>query len=313
MIKFHFSFRKILAAYYWAAYSLHHMFFLRPDKSLKNSKLVVIGSFRTGGAGKTPFCLWRAQELLKQGNTVAILCHKFAFDEIRMYKERLASFIQQGQAKVLGTGNRYETAHQLDSQGPKAAPNYILCDDGFEDSRLRPDVIYRLDWEVAPTDVNQLIPAGKFRSLWQDHKKDESRTIVLKCYGTNPDVLFQIESIANASGHMPEASLQQTGTDLSQQKGSSEYRQTIAICGIGDPERFLSDLKKAEYPPDKTIICPDHDKNFQEKVLAALKKYPSANIIITEKDSLRLSSDILENSQIFVARQSVSVTKKIMV
>lgn len=287
------KFRKIIAAYYWAAYSLHHKFFLKPGKPLKNAKLVVVGSFRTGGAGKTPFTLWLANDLLAQGKTVAILCHKYAFDEVRMYKHALAKFIEQGSAQVIATDNRYKSAHQLDRRS-KSVPNSILCDDGFEDSRLRPDVIFRLDWEKAPTEIDQLIPAGIFRSLRQDHLKDEPRTCALKCFGTAPDVLFRIKSITNAAGDYP------------------GYRQSIAVCGLGDPKRFIRDLEREEYPVKKTILCPDHDKSFQQKVEKALQDYPDTNIIITEKDSCRLSKPLLENPQIFVARQSVTVQCKIV-
>lgn len=303
--------RRILAAYYWAAYSLHHAVCLRPGKPLKNSRLIVVGSFRAGGAGKTPFTLWLANKLLRQGKTVAVLCHKCAFDEERMYQNDLASYITQGKARVFASGNRYKTALALDKrtmrtldtqtarptdQAPSlcnSAPDFIICDDGFEDSRLRPDIIFRLDWEKAPTDINQLIPAGKFRSLRQDHLKDEPQTITLKCFGTAPDAIFRISSITNAAGEFP------------------QYRQSIAVCGLGDPERFFNDLKKEEYPLQKTIRCPDHHKNFQQIVERALKRYPDSNIIITEKDAFRLSKSLLENPQVYVARQTVTITKNI--
>ncbi|MCQ2092979.1 MAG: tetraacyldisaccharide 4'-kinase [Fibrobacter sp.] len=291
------KFKQICAAYYWAAYLLHHAVCLRPGEPLKNSRLVVVGSFRAGGAGKTPFCLKLAKELLMQGKTVAVLCHRFAFDEKQMYRQALDSFIQQGKAEVIATSNRYRTAHALDQRTQdrdKVSPDFILCDDGFEDSRLRPDVIFRLDWEKAPTDINQLIPAGKFRSLRQDHLKDEPRTVPLKCFGTAPDVIFKIESITNAAGDYP------------------KNKQSIAICGLGDPQRFFNDLKKEEYPLHKTICCPDHDKDFQQKVEKALQQYPDSNIIISEKDSVRLSNQVLENPKVYIARQSVTITKKIV-
>lgn len=291
------SIRRIIAAYYWAAYSLHHKFFLRPGLPLKHSRLIVIGGFRAGGAGKTPFTLWLAKEILRQGRTVAILCHTKAFDEVLMYQKNLDASIRQGAAEVIATGNRHKTAHQLDcragSANKVAAPDYILCDDGFEDSRLQPHVIFRLDWETPPTDINQLIPAGKFRSLLQDHLKDQDRTTVLRCFGPSPDVIFQIDSITNAAGEFP------------------NYKQTIAICGLGDPRRFIDDLKKSEYPPHVTVLGPDHDRDFQHKVQTLLKKHPQSDIIITEKDSFRLTQEILDNPHLFVARQVTKVTKLI--
>ena len=286
-------FLRIFAAYYWAAYSLHHKVFLRPGKPLKHSKLIVVGSFRAGGAGKTPFCLWLAKHLMEKSKTVAVLCHQQAFDEIQMYRHHLEEQIHLRQAKVIATKNRYKAAHQLDHKA-KNAPDFILCDDGFEDSRLKPDAIFRLDWETPPTDVQQLIPAGNFRSLLQDHFHEERQTSVLRCYGINPDVVFHIDSIANSQGEFP------------------LYGRSIAICGLGDPKRFISDLRRAELIPYKTVIRPDHDRNFEKKVYEILQENGKDNIIISEKDAFRLSSDILENPRIFVARQKVDIRKKII-
>lgn len=290
-------FLRIFAAYYWAAYSLHHKFFLRPGRPLKNSRLVVIGSFRAGGAGKTPFCLWLARRLTARGKRVAILCHKAAFDEVRMYRHNLQEQIRQGLVEVHSTGNRYRAAQELDRACGKAegkgasgwAPDFILCDDGFEDSRLRPHAIFRLDWEKAPTEIDQLLPAGKFRSLLQDHSRDQVRTTILRCHGVNPDVRFFIGSIANSEGDFP------------------KHRQSIAVCGLGDPERFVQDLKKAELTVQKSIVRPDHDRNFQKNFHEILRKHCEKNIVISEKDSFRLSESLLGNPQTYVARQSILV------
>lgn len=292
--------RRIIAAYYWAAYSLHHKLFLRPGRPLKNSRLFVIGSFRAGGAGKTPFCLWLAERLAARGKRVAILCHKKAFDEILMYRHRLKEQIQQGQVEVISTDNRYRTARELDRRtGGKPEKNsgtrhpkvsdFILCDDGFEDSRLRPDVIFRMDWEKAPTAVEQLIPAGHFRSLRQDHYRSEDRTIAIRCFGTNPDVLFNIDSIANCNGDFP------------------QHRQSIVVCGLGDPERFIHDLKRAEFIPQKTILRPDHDRNFSKILTEILRQNFHQNIVLSEKDAFRLPKEILKDPKIFIARQTIQV------
>ena len=67
--------RLFLATCYRAIYRLHHAICLRPGKPLGHSRLVVVGSYRTGGAGKTPFCTWLAETLSAHEKHVAILCH----------------------------------------------------------------------------------------------------------------------------------------------------------------------------------------------------------------------------------------------
>lgn len=226
---------------------------------------------------------------------MAILCHKKAFDEVLMYRHHLQDFIQQGQVEIFSTDNRYRTAHELDrradgsSSRKTVTPDFILCDDGFEDSRLKPEVIFRLDWETQPTAVEQLIPAGNFRSLRQDHYYNEERTVAIRCYGTNPDVLFNIDSIANCNGEFP------------------NHRQSIVICGLGNPTRFIRDLKRAEFIPKKTILRPDHDRNFVKNLSVILRQNIYKNIVISEKDAFRLPKNLLENPKIFIARQTIQV------
>jgi len=250
-----------LAGLYRIAYKLHHHIFLRPGKPLAHGKLIVVGSFLAGGAGKTPFCIWLAEELragryaglprlqrdsphsgtshtkeqvpkcvaagsepgmtnmqieatpqhvmaakaaisqqkdsgsvpgmtkeeprvaatsetrVAQGEPrVAILCHEKAKDEAALLQWRLPF------AKVFTTDNRYRTAHELDQQF-----DYIICDDGFEDTRLIGAYTIRLDWGKAPTRIRDLLPAGKCRSLLQDHPAPDEVYYCNETRGTSRD------------------------------------------------------------------------------------------------------------------------------
>ena len=101
--------RYILALCYRAAYLLHHALRLRPGASLQHSQLIVVGSFRTGGAGKTPFCIWLCKHYAQQGKRVALLAHEYAFDEITMLRQK---FSDNGNVEIFATNNRYRLAHE---------------------------------------------------------------------------------------------------------------------------------------------------------------------------------------------------------
>ena len=79
--------RLVLAICYRALYRLHHAICLRPGEPLRHSRLVVVGAYRTGGAGKTPFSTWLAETLSAHEKHVAILCHEYAYDEAAMLRE----------------------------------------------------------------------------------------------------------------------------------------------------------------------------------------------------------------------------------
>ena len=118
------------------------------------------------------------------------------------------------------------------------------------------------------------------RSLAQDHAKP--------ALALGPaDVQHRISGIVNAAG-TPCPAL------------------PIAVCGIGDPERFRKDLADYGTAPSKLIATPDHCKNFEKHLLQAIREGHHA--VITEKDSTRLRNEIRQNPAVFVARQQTSVS-----
>ena len=191
---------RIVARCYHVAYKLHHRLCLRPGKPLAHAQLIVVGSYLAGGAGKTPFTAWLAQYISTQfisaqfiqknsaGSTgkesagkecagekpaaprIAILCHRKAKDEVAMLRQQLAG---SSHIQVYATGNRYRTALELDKNF-----DYVICDDGFEDTRLVNAKVISLDWGEPPTHIADLLPAGKCRSLLQDH---DAPALILQC------------------------------------------------------------------------------------------------------------------------------------
>ncbi|MBR2058805.1 MAG: tetraacyldisaccharide 4'-kinase, partial [Fibrobacter sp.] len=89
-----------LAGIYYIAYKVHHRFCLRQGSPLEHARLIVVGSFLAGGAGKTPFVAWLAQFISasKEGaagkdgaaSRIAILCHDRAQDEAAMLRQKFA-------------------------------------------------------------------------------------------------------------------------------------------------------------------------------------------------------------------------------
>ena len=278
--------RHFLAHCYRAVYRLHHKLCLRPGKPLKNSRLVVVGSFRTGGAGKTPFCIWLANHLAAQERRVALLCHEYAFDEIAMLREK---FSHNALVEVIATRNRYRTAHELDRTQKF---DIILCDDGFEDSRLVGATTIVLSWEDAPTKIYDLWPLGKMRSLSKDHESVSGSTITLNCSGDSPDCRFILDKVSSsAAGDFP------------------AEKKAIVFCGIGAPERFKQDIQNAGIQVARLDAFRDHCRNFDQKLAATLLKDANSAVIISEKDAARLPHGFLQqNGQVYIASQKTLVS-----
>lgn len=290
-------FLHFLALCYRAAYLLHHALCLRPGAPLQNSKLIVIGSFRTGGAGKTPFCIWLCNHLASQGKTVALLAHEYAFDEIAMLRQK---FSGNARVQVFATRNRYRLAHELDKSRKF---DCIVCDDGFEDSRLVGANTLLLQWEPLPTRISELWPCGKMRSLAKDHAIKSPMLHALHCDGEHPNVRFVIDKVSHFA----------TGKDI-RETFPNTLKANI-ICGLGDPERFRKDLQDFGIDTDQAFFFKDHSKAFSSKFEEILQKYPQGIFIITEKDAARLSAEFIQknvNAQIYIAQQSVKVLPEVV-
>ena len=289
MFRFLFYFAAIV---YRAAYLLHHKFCLRPGKPLRHSRLVVVGSYRTGGAGKTPFCICLTEHLVAQGKRVAVLCHRYAYDEVELIKSKFAGVPQ---VQVFATNNRYRMAHELDETRKF---DVILCDDGFEDSRLVGAVTFVLLWEKPPVKMSDLWPVGYAKSMVRDHR-NAARVIEVRCYGDEPDIRFALDKVTTLDGK--ECSLQ------------SDCRQMHVFCGVGDPKRFCSDLEALGIEISGRTFLMDHDREFARKLDSAMRLYPDDVFVMTEKDAARLPVDkiLQENPEslwrIAVAHQKITV------
>ena len=263
-----------LAGIYYIAYKVHHRFCLRQGSPLGHARLIVVGSFLAGGAGKTPFVAWLAQFISENGDAprIAILCHDRAQDEAAMLRQKFAGMPQ---VHVIATPNRYRSAHEIDRDY-----DFIICDDGFEDSRLAGAITIRLDRAGTPQRIADLVPAGKNRSLPRDH---EEPAVTLG----QGDIRFRIGRIANACNEPCPAG-------------------PIAICGIGDPERFRQDLASYGIEPAGFIARPDHDRRFEQTIMKFLAQ--GASLVITEKDFARLPEKWRLHPNVFVAYQEIELS-----
>ncbi|WP_298767316.1 tetraacyldisaccharide 4'-kinase [uncultured Fibrobacter sp.] len=284
--------RILIAACYRAAYLLHHKLFLRKGKPLQHSKLVVVGSYLTGGAGKTPFCMWLADHVASGGKKVAILCHPYAYDEAEMLRRRFAG---HPLVQVVVTGNRYRTARKLDRTRQFGT---ILCDDGFEDSRLAGATFFVLLWGKPPTQLRDLWPIGKNRSL----RKDHGSVIELQCSGAAPDIRFVLQGFSNQDRVQPGSPRHPTG----------DYRQVNLFCGVGDPVRFLRDVQSVGIKIQRSIFRRDHDRNFAKAFAQELANHRNEDYIISQKDAARLPDNFAQKSQVFIANQTIVLNESIL-
>jgi tetraacyldisaccharide 4'-kinase len=239
------------------------------NKTHFKTPLIGVGSLLAGGAGKTPYTAFLAKELKARGFSLAILCKNTGDENLWFEKKGFEVF----------TGNRFEMCKKLDGKY-----DVLISDDGLEDRRLSHAFWVCLSWGERAENLRDIIPCGNCRSLWRDHPEI---ACLKKCAmewedrAKTADVVFKMEKPKNYCGEiLPENS------------------EIIALAGIARPHRFFEGLQK-KYSIAKKIKCKDHSKNIQKKAIQILKL--GLPVIITEKDSVKLSEDVLRNKNIFVA------------
>ncbi len=279
--KFSRIFRLAFALVYRGCFLISRKTVYREKAPLK-SKVVVVGSFLAGGAGKTPLVREFAHRMKKENLRVAVICHAAAWDEFQMFFSEFGS-------SVFKTRNRYETARKIDGKF-----DMILCDGGLEDTRFANADVFVLRWSESAKRIADLIPCGKCVSLEKDHPG--ARTIRCsrladnlyenKDVKKNWNVAFGISTVQNSDGNfLP--------------KGA----ECAVVTAIGDPDRFAKDVEANGFFVAGKVFLSDHSKRFVQILQWELQS--GLPIVMTEKDWARLSEKLKKNLRLFVARERV--------
>jgi tetraacyldisaccharide 4'-kinase len=249
---------------------------LAPKKRANFKTLLIgVGSLLAGGAGKTPYTAFLAKKLKSKGFNVAILCKNTGDENLWFQKRGFEIF----------TGNRFELCKKLDGKY-----DILISDDGLEDRRLSHAFWICLTWSERAENLRDIIPCGNCRSLWRDHPEI---ACIKKCAmewendAKTADIIFSMESPKNYYGEI-----------------LLENSEIIALAGIARAHRFFEGLQR-NYSIAKKIKCNDHSKNIQKNAIRLLKL--GLPVIITEKDSVKLSEDVLRNRNVFVAELNVKI------
>lgn len=278
------------ACLYRTGYLLLRKTIYRPKETLK-SPVIILGSFLAGGAGKTPLTIELAKRFSAEGLRVAILCHSAAWDECKLIAKKVPA------VSLFKTQNRYAVAQKIDGKF-----DVILSDGGLEDTRFVGANIFILRWNECAKKISDLIPAGKCVSLEKDHPLgkltkqiicSEKISAAEKSKITEDEcVQFFIEKIQNAKGEcLP------------------QNAECAVVVGIGNPERFVRDVKNFGARVSHFRSLPDHAKNYEANILQEISR--GQIIVITEKDFVRLRPEIQKSPLLYIAEERVKIGTKI--
>ncbi|RUO55435.1 tetraacyldisaccharide 4'-kinase [Pseudidiomarina homiensis] len=291
----------------WLLLPLHALFVLvsrwrrrvalaNPPKPLP-VPVIVVGNISVGGTGKTPMTLALVKHLQAQGEHPAIVSRGYggkgpfplvvtATTSAQACGDEPLLLARRAQVPVVVAPNRMAAAEHVLAHAPTTT--VIISDDGLQHYRLP------RQFEIAVVDGERglgngwCLPIGPLR---ENAKRLASVDAVV--------VNGQLN--ARAAHQMPSA--KRCFTMQLQSRGWRHVRddspcdelpvgRTVALAGIGHPQRFFATVKALEPREFDCKAYPDHYA-FQRQDAEQLQSYDV--ILMTEKDAMKWRSLATEN------------------
>ena len=242
--------------------------------------VIVVGNIVVGGTGKTPLVIWLARFLRERGYRPGIVCRGYRgrarrwpqqvrpdADPVAVGDEAVLLARRAGCPVAAGPDRVAAAMALLTGQ----ACDLIISDDGLQHLRLGRDV------EVAVVDAERrhgnrrLLPAGPLR---EPVSRLRSVTLVV----ANGEALPGELEMRIAAWHASSLFREGVERPLESFRGGRVH----AVCGIGNPDRFLRTLTDAGLEP-LAHVYPDHHE-FRRRQIAFGDGLP---VLMTEKDAVK--------------------------
>lgn len=288
--------------------------------------VIVVGNLYIGGTGKTPVAIAIANALNAQGYKPGLISRGYGSArkatpataqgeklDWQIYGDEPALIAKRTGIPVSVHANRFLAGCQLLKCFPEI--NVIISDDGLQHQRLARDIELLVE-DDRGVGNGATLPGGPLR---EDRRvRDSVDAILRRTSDTDPTVIAEVAEKSTMPKFGFEVTLEYFYCPASDQKlsitemiqelkathGSNasnpENARTVAIAGIGVPERFFQGLKKLGIRLDQTVALTDH----APMTSALLASICAKTILITEKDAVKFP--VGHDPRIWVASAGVN-------
>jgi tetraacyldisaccharide 4'-kinase len=293
-------------------------------KNTLEKPVISIGNLTVGGTGKTPSCLWLAQELTNRGYAVAVLSRGYRrknSQTVILNPKRDSSMgasrgvdvtvsgdeplmIARLYGHLVGIGkNRYQTGRELLS---REHVDVFLLDDGYQHRQLFRDVDLLLlgqEW------AGQILPAGPFREPRGSLRRAHYYLVTGAPEKWQSLVPFDAKDRCFV-GSLKSVALVGVGSNQTKEFPLSLlYRSKIlTVTGIADASGFYRMIHEWEGDIVETLEFPDHHhysaSDWQH--ISRLSRHVDF-VITTEKDILKLAHFPFAKDKLLALRVAMTV------
>lgn len=272
--------------------------------------VISVGNITAGGTGKTPFVIWLYKFLQQDKIQCAILIrgYKTHTQEEASSIEHRASRTDEPevlaescpQAEVIVNPDRVAGAREaVDKFGAKV----LIMDDGFQHRRLGRDLdIVTID-ATCPFGYGKVLPAGLLREPISALERADA-VVITRCDRTDESELSRLEEKLEAvnpgiiiarSIHKPVCVKSLDNKEIN--IGELKNKKIFAFCGIGNPDAFISTIKKLGANLVGSKIYNDHHRYSENDIADICEQTERSNadlILTTQKDLSKLK---IQNSE----------------
>ena len=268
-----------------------------------------VGNLTVGGTGKTPTCLWLAQNLQRQRHAVAILTRGYGGTSRKDLSVRIDPDVARGWLElprgtpldygdepvmmsalyghIVGVGvDRYRTALEV-SQEFNNLEIFIL-DDGFQHRRVKRD----LDLLLLGSEVGgSMLPAGPLREPLRELRRADILMVTAAHDRWRAYLKDRFDNRKIFYGSLkPRAVLTRMEGGLTELTlGSLAGTRVLAVSAIANSDSFYRMIRESDATIVDTLEFPDHHR-YSVKDWREINRYRNGieKIVTTEKDFVKL-------------------------
>ncbi len=279
--------------------------FSRQCKKLKKTKVICVGNFILGGAGKTPVCMAIAKYIIKNKNKCCVITLGYGRNNNRKHfikkgnPANLTSDIVGDEPLLLSkycdvfvVNKRYEATDLIEEY------DFVICDDGLMDKHLFYDIKIGVLSQVYGFGNGHICPAGPMRTFFAMSYKLSDCVLVIqdKILENNLNIEEIIDyrylakkKVSQYLRYFAKKSKLFTGKVIIKSK-CDKSKKYFAFAGLGNNDKFFQMLEDSGYNVvHKKYYC-DHNI-YQQKDIDYLKQEATilnATLITTEKDYVKI-------------------------
>lgn len=292
-----------LSPLYWLATRIHCLGMRAEARFLADPRgtrmpLVVVGSLRAGGSGKTCVAAALARSAVEHGLRPAILAYRLGpsggapdgdcrevreDSDWRESSDEAVMLRRSTGVPVFATRHRARARAFLRRAGPDLGGPFdlLLSDDGFQDPRLPGAFRILLETPGDRPRLRDLLPGGPYRETARARSRAD---LVLQGPLIGDAGAAEVAEPGAASG----APVGRFRRRLLFPPGFDRGAPWIALCGLGNNARFLEDLRREGVRPVAALEAGDHAAVGRRRLDRCLARHPGAGLLCSAKDAVKL-------------------------